>query len=71
MCRDGLIHLLSSDAHRPRKRGFALEAAYGLLDREVGAEYSEKLRSNSLQVIQDEKVQAADQLRKQRKAWFI
>lgn len=71
MCREGMVHLLASDAHRPRLRGYALDAALRTIEREVGGEFAERLVDNSRRVLNNEAIDAADQLRKQRKAWFL
>ncbi|MBB6692872.1 tyrosine protein phosphatase [Cohnella xylanilytica] len=71
MCREGMIHLLSSDAHRPRIRGYEMDAAYRTIEREVGSEFAQTLRENSRKALRNEPLGAARHLKKQRKAWFI
>lgn len=71
MCRDGTIHLLSSDAHRPRTRGYEMDRAYRTLEREAGREYAEALAENSRRVLRGEDAGGARAPRRLRKAWFF
>jgi protein-tyrosine phosphatase len=71
MCREGFVHLLSSDAHDSRVRGCDLKSAYEFVSREIGDKFAEIYKNNAERVLNDLPVDAAAQTKKLRKAWFF
>jgi len=53
LCAQGLIHLVSSDAHHPQHRGFRLREAYGAIRGRLGEEWETYYRSNARCVIEN------------------
>lgn len=51
LCREGLIQLVSSDAHHVERRGFKLKEAYARIDRELGTAWREAARMNGENLI--------------------
>lgn len=47
LCGDGLIHIVSSDAHHLQKRGFRLQEAYGRIRQRMGAGWESYYKSNA------------------------
>ncbi|AMA71669.1 MULTISPECIES: tyrosine-protein phosphatase [Aneurinibacillus] len=46
-----LIHFIASDAHHVTKRGFALQAAYEWINRNIGEQYTHFFRENACLVL--------------------
>jgi protein-tyrosine phosphatase len=61
MCREGLIHLMASDAHNPYRRGCDLKETYQSIVREMGQE----------RLLMDLPVNGAGQTKRSRKIWFF
>ncbi|SEN60934.1 tyrosine-protein phosphatase [Paenibacillus sp. OV219] len=51
LCREGLIHVISSDAHHMERRGFRLREAYDRVSKELGVEIVKTYLDNSESVI--------------------
>ncbi len=47
MCRNRWIHLLATDAHNTRTRGFLLREAYSRVNWEIGSQMASMLQSNA------------------------
>ncbi|MEK3885259.1 CpsB/CapC family capsule biosynthesis tyrosine phosphatase [Paenibacillus sp. PL2-23] len=47
LLRQGSIHIVSSDAHHPDRRGFRLSEAYASIEQSMGAEWSGYLKGNA------------------------
>ncbi|RUS45280.1 tyrosine-protein phosphatase [Cohnella sp. AR92] len=71
MCREGTIHLLASDAHDPHRRGFDLKEAYQVARQEVSPSFADLMLANAEALLRDEPIQAAEQTKRWRKAWFF
>jgi len=50
LCRNGLIHLVSSDAHHAERRGFRLREAYDAVSRRMGTEWTDYFQDNARRV---------------------
>ncbi|TYP75655.1 tyrosine-protein phosphatase [Paenibacillus methanolicus] len=57
MCSDGLVHLVSSDAHNLGVRGFRLAEAYEKINQKLGLEYVQTYRNNAIAVIENGEIQ--------------
>jgi protein-tyrosine phosphatase len=53
LCRRGLIHLVSSDAHHVSRRGFRLKEAYERIESEVGREWVEYYMQNASSLLEN------------------
>nr|WP_246042116.1 CpsB/CapC family capsule biosynthesis tyrosine phosphatase [Cohnella pontilimi] len=53
LCERGLIHLVSSDAHHLRTRGFRLREAYDAVRRRMGEPWETYFRNNAKCVVED------------------
>ncbi|TVY01262.1 tyrosine-protein phosphatase [Cohnella terricola] len=53
LCAQGLIHLVSSDAHHPQRRGFRLREAYGTIRDRLGEEWETWYMDNARCVIEN------------------
>ena len=51
LCRAGLIHIVSSDAHHVERRGFRLQEAYELISSKLGEKFKENFRQNAASVL--------------------
>ncbi|MDI4650313.1 tyrosine-protein phosphatase [Cohnella hashimotonis] len=51
LCREGLIHLVSSDAHHVTKRGFLLQESYCKINRLLGVNFELFFRKNAESVL--------------------
>ncbi|AZN38595.1 tyrosine-protein phosphatase [Paenibacillus albus] len=51
LCRDGLIHIISSDAHHTVRRGFRLKEAYNRLKSEFGEGFVKTYIANAESII--------------------
>ncbi|KIL35372.1 protein tyrosine phosphatase [Cohnella kolymensis] len=51
LCKKGLIHLVSSDAHHVSRRGFRLKEAYERISTEIGTEWAEYFEMNASRLI--------------------
>ncbi|MFD0671983.1 tyrosine-protein phosphatase [Cohnella sp. GCM10027633] len=54
LCRSGLIHLVSSDAHHVERRAFSLTQAYREISDRLGPEWSEYYRNNAASLLANE-----------------
>lgn len=54
LCRSGLIHIVSSDAHHMELRGFRLREAYDVICERMGEQWYNYFISNAQCVIEDE-----------------
>ncbi|MWC27249.1 tyrosine-protein phosphatase [Paenibacillus sp. MMS18-CY102] len=54
MCRQGLIHLVSSDAHHCDRRSFRLEEAYGKVADKLGGHIAASYKRNAQLLVDDE-----------------
>jgi protein-tyrosine phosphatase len=65
LCRSGLIHLVSSDAHHVTRRGFRLKEAYEAIESGLGPEWAECYKRNATYLLQNnDLVQSAQVLSK-------
>lgn len=53
LCRSGLIHLVSSDAHHVEGRGFRLREAYGVIRERMGQPWENYFLNNAQRIIED------------------
>lgn len=53
LMKDGLIHIVSSDAHHVERRGFRLREAYDSIERRMGEHWVSYLQSNAQSIIED------------------
>lgn len=53
LCRSGLIHVVSSDAHHVERRGFRLREAYGTIRARMGEEWEGYFVNNALSVVEN------------------
>ena len=53
LCRRGLIHIVSSDAHHTERRGFRLNEAYDIIRKRLGDSYVRYYQSNASRIISD------------------
>ncbi|KRE47878.1 tyrosine-protein phosphatase [Paenibacillus sp. Soil522] len=53
LMKDGLIHIVSSDAHHVERRGFRLREAYASIERRMGEQWVSYLQSNAQSIIED------------------
>jgi protein-tyrosine phosphatase len=53
LCRSGLIHIVSSDAHHPVHRGFRLREAYDVIRKRMGAQWESYYLNNAQCVVED------------------
>ncbi|RIE04290.1 hypothetical protein D3H35_06670 [Cohnella faecalis] len=53
LCKKGLIHLVSSDAHHVTRRGFELRESYRVIGEKLGAEWVDYFKLNSDQLLAD------------------
>jgi protein-tyrosine phosphatase len=51
LCRQGLIQLVSSDAHHVERRGFKLREAYARIERQLGSAWRDGARMNGENLI--------------------
>lgn len=51
LCKDGLIHLISSDAHHTVRRGFRLKEAYSKVNKELGEGFVKTYMDNAESII--------------------
>ncbi|QAY67714.1 tyrosine-protein phosphatase [Paenibacillus protaetiae] len=58
LCKKGFIHLISSDAHHPVRRGIQLAEAYEQAERQLGAEWSGYYRDNAAAVLAGKPIDA-------------
>lgn len=54
LCRSGLIHIVSSDAHHAERRGFKLSEAYAAVGKRLGGQYVSFYQSNAGRIISDQ-----------------
>jgi len=53
LMKDGLIHIVSSDAHHVERRGFRLREAYVSIERRMGEQWVSYLQGNAQSIIED------------------
>jgi len=53
LCRRGLIHFVSSDAHHTERRGFRLNEAYDAVRKRLGESYVLYYQSNASRIVSD------------------
>ncbi len=53
LCESGLVHLVSSDAHHPERRGFRLREAYGAIRERMGEPWEDYYKRNARCVAED------------------
>lgn len=53
LCKDGLIHIVASDAHHVDRRGFRLREAYNMVSERMGRPWEEYFLNNAQSVIDD------------------
>lgn len=53
LCKDGLIHIVSSDAHHIERRGFRLREAYDRINDRMGDDWETYYRNNAKCVVED------------------
>ena len=53
LCESGLIHLVSSDAHDPERRGFRLREAYASIHERMGEPWEAYYKRNAQCVVED------------------
>lgn len=53
LCRKGLIHIVSSDAHHIERRGFRLQEAYDVVRQRMGEEWVNYYINNAQCVVED------------------
>jgi protein-tyrosine phosphatase len=53
LCRAGLIHIVSSDAHHLERRGFCLTETYEVIRQRMGEEWMSYFLSNAQAVVED------------------
>ncbi|QNK55283.1 tyrosine-protein phosphatase [Paenibacillus sp. PAMC21692] len=53
LCRSGLIHMVSSDAHDTNRRGFRLKEAYQVVGKRLGESYVDYYQSNASRIVSD------------------
>ena len=51
MVRSGLVHLVSSDAHHPERRGFRLGEAYSRISERLGPEHAQYFKNNASRLL--------------------
>ncbi|AJY74557.1 tyrosine-protein phosphatase [Paenibacillus beijingensis] len=56
LCRNGLIHLVSSDAHQLKWRGFRLKEAYEQISERMGDNQAAYYRGNAARLLRDEEL---------------
>ncbi|QJC53819.1 protein tyrosine phosphatase [Paenibacillus albicereus] len=62
LVRSGLIHLVSSDAHHARRRGFKLAEAYALLESRIGRPARLYLERNARALLAGEELDPAEEI---------
>lgn len=60
LCRRNAIHVIASDAHDNAHRPFGLNAAYTVLEKEIGGAICNYFRGNSLQILENKEVIQGD-----------
>ncbi|WP_254639062.1 tyrosine-protein phosphatase [Cohnella sp. GbtcB17] len=58
LCRQGLIHIVSSDAHHVSKRGFLLEESYREVNRRLGDKFELFFRNNAEAVLYNGQIES-------------
>lgn len=56
LCRGGLIHFVSSDAHNTGKRTYRMQEAYGRIEAELGTDWADYYRNNATCVVRNVKL---------------
>lgn len=51
LCRSGLIHIVSSDAHHPERRGYRMREAYGVIRERMGEQWENYFLNNAQCVV--------------------
>ncbi|MCM3747594.1 protein tyrosine phosphatase [Paenibacillus pasadenensis] len=62
MMRNGLIHLVSSDAHHPRRRGFRLAESYSLIASRMGGQARLYFEANAARLLSNEPLEPSGEL---------
>ncbi|SFI88361.1 protein-tyrosine phosphatase [Paenibacillus sp. UNC496MF] len=70
LCRDRMIHFVSSDAHHYQQRAFALQAAIRSIERSLGWEIVDRFRENGERLLRNEAIEAGAPNRARRKRFF-
>lgn len=67
LCRSGMIHFVSSDAHNCTDRAFALREAYRTIAKSLGDEVVEHFRQNGLKLLRNEEIASQKLVKGKRK----
>ncbi|OMD37965.1 tyrosine-protein phosphatase [Paenibacillus odorifer] len=66
LCRRNAVHVLASDAHDSVHRPFGLNAAYVILEKELGPEMRDYMRGNAQQIVANGEVIHGNHVQKRR-----
>ncbi|NOU95100.1 tyrosine protein phosphatase [Paenibacillus sp. LMG 31456] len=71
MCKQQLVHFVSSDAHNSTRRAFGLRAAYSSINSQIGKQQVAYYQMNAEKLVRNEIVEAAVPAWKQPKKWWF
>jgi len=70
LCRQNLVHFIASDGHRPDFRPIRLQAAFQLVEGQLGEHYARHYRDNAQKLLDGETIDAQLPVRPSRR-WFV
>lgn len=68
-CKNGLVHLVSSDAHHADLRGFRLREAYDRISSKLGEKFKENFRQNAEDLLYNHTIRLMDHSRDRISLW--
>ena len=71
MLKEYDIHFIASDAHHPTQRPFQLQAAYEIINQQLGSDYTHQLQHNAQQVINNQPITPWETTVAKRKKWKL
>lgn len=69
LCRQGLIHIVSSDAHHVDRRGFRMQEAYQRVDQVLGSRIKEIFRQNATSIFYNGSIATVENGEKNGSIW--
>lgn len=69
LCKQGLIHIVSSDAHHVELRGFRLQEAYRRIGQQLGGRFEEIFRQNATAVLYNDVIELVAKSTKNVSLW--
>ncbi|MCR8632402.1 tyrosine-protein phosphatase [Paenibacillus radicis (ex Xue et al. 2023)] len=71
MCKQQLVHFISSDAHNSTKRAFGLQAAYFSINSQIGKQQVAYYQMNAEKLVRNERVETVVPIWKRPKKWWF